>query len=114
LLDAVRQTGLFRRELEDTPETAWAHGQGIAAQLAVADRAEARVLGSLPALNTGSLRAAGTQLAQCDLAEATRADLAKATSLGDWFMKSTGDFWDQNLQDEFDLIRTKIGLPSIE
>ncbi|WP_042376112.1 DUF4190 domain-containing protein [Streptacidiphilus melanogenes] len=113
-LDAVRQTGLLRRELEDTPEAAWTHGQGIAAQLAVADRAEATALGSLSALDTGSLRAASAQLAQYDLAEAARADaLAKATSQGDWFMKSTTGFWDQDLQDEFDLIRTEIGLPSI-
>jgi hypothetical protein len=111
-LDAVRQTGLLRRELEDTLPAAWDKGQGFAARLAVADRAEARALSSLPALDTPFLRAAGSRLAQFDRDEAGRADgLARAASQTDWNGKLHA-FWSGELQADMDTVRVNIGLPS--
>ncbi|SEK96718.1 septum formation family protein [Streptacidiphilus jiangxiensis] len=111
-LDTVRQTGLLRRELGALTPGGWRQGPALAAQLAVADRAEARALGSLSALDSDFLRAQGSGLARSDLAEATRAEaLGAVTSQQDWTAGIKG-FWDGSLASENETIRLNIGLPT--
>jgi hypothetical protein len=83
-LKATQQTTLLRREVRDTIATQWKSALPIAAQLAQADRAEAR------ALTTGSfgdadVNQSAAALAKDDLAEAQTADaLAQVTSQSQW------------------------------